>query len=237
MSDPLLRFRIALITGATHGIGRSVALGFAKEGAHVICAGRDQKALEELDNEVTYLGGKATLVRIDLRNGMAIDRLGQNIMERWKRLDILVGNAGVLGPMSPISHIDPSAWDNLVAVNLTANYRLLRAMDLPLKQSESGRAIFVTSGAATGDAPFWGAYGATKAALERMVKSYASENAKTRICANLINPGATRTAMRAQAMPGENPNTLPHPDELVPLFVRLAREGFNQNGQIFNFRD
>ncbi len=233
-----LQDRIALITGASRGIGYAVARGFAAEGAHVIALARTSGALEELDDEIKQAGGGgATLVPLDIRDGEGIDRLGASIFERWGRLDVFIGNAGILGPLSPLHHISPKDWEELVAVNLTANWRLIRSLDPLLRASPAGRAVFVSSGAASINTPFWGGYGTTKAALEYLAKTYAAEVAETsNIRVNIVNPGATRTAMRAKAMPGEDSDILPQPSELVPLFLELASGGCLDNGRVFDFR-
>lgn len=235
MTDQQSDKRIALVTGASRGIGRAVALGMAKAGIHVIATARAQADLESLDDEIRAAGGEATLVPLDLKDGAGIDRLGGAIAERWKKLDILVGNAGLLGSLTPLSHIDPKVWDDLLAVNLTANWRLLRSFDTLLRASDAGRVIFVTTGAVGKNKPYWGGYSVSKAALDEMAKTYAAETAKSNVRVNLLNPGATRTAMRALAMPGEDPETLPAPEELVPLFMKLADPALDASGEIFNF--
>ncbi|MBV1886693.1 MAG: SDR family NAD(P)-dependent oxidoreductase [Parvibaculaceae bacterium] len=232
----LLENRLALITGASRGIGRAVALAYAAEGAHVILVARSTGALEEVDDEIRELGGKATLVPLDLTDGEAIDRLGATIFERWGHLDILVGNAGILGTLTPVGHIGPKEWDEVMNINLTANWRLIRSMDPLLRRSEAGRALFVTSGAAKSCKPYWGGYAASKAALNAIVTSWAHEMENTPVRVNLINPGATRTDMRAKAMPGEDPMSLPSPTELAPLFVKLARPDLKTNGEIIDFK-
>lgn len=235
MNSEIGEERIALVTGATRGIGRAVTLGFAAQGIKVIAVARKAAALEALDDDIRKVGLAATLVPLDLRDGPAIDRLGGALFERWGRLDILVGNAGVLGPMSPLPHVGPKDWDEVVAVNLTANFRLIRAMDPLLRAADAGRAIFVTSGAAQSNKPFWGPYAASKAGLDSLVKTYAAECDDTTVKANLLNPGPIRTDMRAQAMPGEDPETLPPPDDLVPWFLHLAKQDLRENGRTFNF--
>ena len=232
---PRLADRLALITGASRGIGRAVARAFAREGAHVIALARTTGGLEELDDEIRAAGGTATLVPVDLKDFDAIDRLGASIFERWGKLDILVGNAGVLGKLSPIGHIDPRIWDEVMAVNVTANWRLIRSLDPLLRQSTAGRAIFVTSGAASGTHAYWGGYAVSKAALEVLAKTYAAEVASAGIRVNLINPGPVATRMRAQAMPGENPATLPQPEEVAEAFVPLAEATFEDTGRIYDF--
>ncbi|MGB0681797.1 MAG: SDR family NAD(P)-dependent oxidoreductase [Magnetovibrionaceae bacterium] len=235
MTEPSKRLdgRLALITGASRGIGRAVALAYAAEGAHVIALARTKGALEELDDEIQELGGEATLVPADLMDPMNIDRIGGALYERFGKLDILVGNAGVLGTMGPITHIEPKSWDMTVGINLTANWRLIRSMDPLLRQSDAGRAIFVSSGAANGPRPFWGGYAVSKVALEMLAKTYALENAKTKIRVNLIDPGATRTGMRADAYPGEDPMTLKTPEALAELFIELASPACNAQGELF----
>lgn len=232
----LLENRLALITGASRGIGRAVALAYAAEGAHVILVARTTGALEEVDDEIQALGGKATLVPLDLTDSEAIDRLGATIFERWGHLDILVGNAGILGTLTPVGHISPKDWDEVMNINLTANWRLIRSMDPLLRRSDAGRALFVTSGAAQSCKPYWGAYAATKAALNAIVTSWAHEMENTQVRVNLINPGATRTDMRAKAMPGEDPMSLPSPSDLAPLFVKLALPDLKTNGEIVDFK-
>tara|TARA_R110000868_G_scaffold91999_12_gene255022 strand:- start:1717 stop:2436 length:720 start_codon:yes stop_codon:yes gene_type:complete len=230
-----LQGRIAVITGASRGIGRAVALGYAAEGAHVILVARTVGGLEEVDDEIAKIGGKATLVPLDLTDFDAIDRLGANIYERWGKLDILVANAGTLGVLTPVSHLEIKAWDKLVNTNMTANWRLIRSFDPLLKRSEAGRAIFVTSGAAHKNKPYWGGYAMSKAAMEALVKTWAAECANTNVRANLLSPGPTRTAMRKQAMPGEDVTTLTRPADLVPLFIEMAMASYEKNGEIVEY--
>ncbi len=227
--------KIALVTGATRGIGRAISLQLAREGAHVIAVGRTRGGLEEVDDEIKAAGGAATLVRLDLRKGPEADKLGPSLYERWKRLDILVGAAGVLGPLSPLGHIADADWNEVIDVNLTANWRLIRTLDPVLRQSEAGRAVFLTSGAAQRPRAYWGPYAASKAGLEALIKSYADEIARTPLRVNVANPGATRTAMRAKAFPGEDPMTLPTPDEQGARIVELLLPTVAANGEIFDF--
>jgi NAD(P)-dependent dehydrogenase (short-subunit alcohol dehydrogenase family) len=224
--------RIALITGASRGIGAAIAKRFAAEGARLVLAARTVGGLEEVDDAVKAAGGTATLVPMDLTQGEAIDQLGGAIHEKFGRLDVLVGNAGTLGILSPIAHIEPKVWDHAVALNLTTNYRLIRSLDPLLRLSDAGRAIFVSSGAAHNQRPYWGAYSATKAALEAMVNTYAKEMANTPVRANLVNPGGQRTDMRATAFPGEDPASLPHPDDRTDVFVDLAEATCQMNGEL-----
>jgi NAD(P)-dependent dehydrogenase (short-subunit alcohol dehydrogenase family) len=224
--------RIALVTGASRGIGRSIALRFAFEGAQVIVAARTQAGLEELDDEIQAAGGqRAVLVPVDLTDYDQIDAMGATIYQRFGRLDVLVGNAAILGQMRPLTHIDPPAWEEALAINVTANWRLIRSCDPLLRQSAAGRAIFVTSGVAQQPRAYWGAYATTKAALEALVQTYAAETEKTNIRVNLLNPGKTRTAMRAAAMPGEDPSSLKPPEALGDLFVELASANCERHGE------
>lgn len=226
--------KVVLITGASRGIGYAAGIEAARRGAHVIAVARTVGGLEELDDAIQADGGSTTLVPLDLRDGDAIDRLGAAIFERWGRLDGLVANAGQLGVLSPVAHIKPDDFDKVLAVNVTANYRLLRSLDLLLRQSDAGRAVFVSSGAARSARPFWGLYAASKAALDALVKSYAGEVATTKVRANVFYPGIVRTAMRAKAMPGEDPNTLPMPAEIVPLLIDMLSPALTENGRLFD---
>lgn len=225
MTDPTLPLagRIALVTGATRGIGRSSAAALAKAGAHVVAVGRTQGALEELDDEILAATGKrATLVPMDLTEGDGIDHLAMAIHQRFGRLDILLNAAAVLGGLTPVSHVDPKQWDRICSLNLTAVARLIRAFEPLLRQSENPRAIFLTSSVAAHPRAFWGAYAATKAGVETLVRCWADEVENSPLRAVILDPGAMRTQMRAQAAPGEDPMTLPHPDEIGPLVVELA---------------
>ena len=226
--------RIALITGASRGIGAALARGFAAAGAHVVMTARTVGGLEEADDEIRAAGGTATLVEMDLCDSDAINRLGASLHERWGRLDILVANAGVLGALTPVHQYDSELWDEVMTVNLTANQRLICSLDPLLRASDAGRAIFVSSGAARSCRPYWGAYAVTKAALDAMVRVYAAENARTRLRINIVNPGATRTGMRAAAFPGEDPMTLKTAESLVPLFLELAAPDCTRNGELID---
>lgn len=237
MSHLSMKGRLALVTGASRGIGRAVALALAEAGCHVIITARSLPGLESLDDEIQAAGGSATLLQLDLKKGDKIDQLGPTIYQRWQKLDILVGNAGILGPLSPLAHVTEDGWTQTLEVNLTANWRLIRSLDPLLQRSDAGRAVFVTSGAASGKYAYWGPYATAKAGLETMVKTWSHEIATTNVRANLINPGATRTTMRAKAFPGEDPATLPAPGELVPLFMELVSPACQRNGEVINFRD
>lgn len=230
-----LENRVAVVTGASRGLGRAIALTLANEGAHIIALARTQGGLEELDDEIKNMGGSATLVPSDIKDYAAIDRLGAAIFERWKKLDILIGNAGILGKLTPLAHVDQKVWDEVMAVNLTANWRLIRSLDPLLRASDAGRAVFVSSAAAQKCLAYWGPYSVSKAALEAMVKTYAAEISTTPVCANCFNPGPTRTKMRAQAMPGENPDTLPSAEQVAAQIVDLCLPSFSDNGAVYKY--
>ncbi len=228
--------RVALITGASRGIGRAAALALAGAGAHVILVARTVGGLEETDDAIQKIGGTATLVPMNLRDFDAIDRLGASIYERWGKLDALLGNAGVLGVLTPLAQITPKNFAEVMEVNVTANWRLIRSMDPLLRQSDAGRVLFVSSGAAKKHTPYWGAYAVSKAALEMLALTYAAECAGTNLKVNLLNPGPMRTAMRAKAMPGEDPATLPTTDEIAPQIVEMLSPSFGENETVANFR-
>lgn len=225
MTDALpLSDRIVLVTGASRGIGRAAALSLAKAGAHVVAVARTAGGLEALDDDIRQAtGASATLVPLDLTQGDGIDQLGLAIHQRFGRLDLLVHAGAMLGGLTPVSHIDPPQWDKVVATNLTATYRLIRSTERLLRAAPAGKAIFVTTGRVVRPKAFWGAYGATKAAMEHLVQTWADELENTTVRAVLVDPGAMRTKMRAEAMPGEDPATLPDPSEIGPLFVELAQ--------------
>jgi NAD(P)-dependent dehydrogenase (short-subunit alcohol dehydrogenase family) len=228
-----LEGRIALVTGASRGIGRAIAKRYAAEGATVIAVARTQGALEELDDEVRADGGTPlVLVPQDLRQGDDVDRMGLALFERFGKLDVLVANAGVLGVLGPITHMKPKDWDDVIASNLTANWRLLRSMDPLLRQSDSGRAIFVTSSAGRQPHAYWSAYAVSKAGLDMMARIYAEETSETAVRVNLYDPGRTRTRMRASAFPGEDVSTVPPPESHGDMFVELASVGFALHGKM-----
>ncbi len=225
--------RVALITGASRGIGAAVAKRFAAEGAQVILTARTVGGLEDVDDQIRKAGhGNATLVPLDLAKGAEIDKLGPAILERFGKLDILVGNAGQLGVLSPLGHIDPPVWERVFAVNVAANWRLIRICEPLLKLSPAGRAIFVTSTVAQGQHPYWGAYAASKAALESMVRTWAGELGQTNIRANLLNPGRTRTRMRAEAFPGEDPLSVKPPEDVAAVMVPMASAEEIRQGEV-----
>jgi len=225
--------RVALVTGASRGIGKAVARLFAQEGAEMVLVARTVGGLEELDDEIRQLTGRTSLlVPLDLKEFEAIDRLGAALYERYGRLDVLVGNAGDLGTLSPLGHIEPAEWQRVLDLNLTANWRLIRSLDPLLRLSEAGRAIFVSSSVGQVARPFWGAYSVSKAALEMLVRVYAQEIQQTKVRVNLIDPGRTRTGMRAQAFPGEDPASLPAPEQIAAKFLPLALPECELNGAI-----
>ena len=234
MDKPLAN-RIAVVTGASRGIGRAAALALAEAGAHIVALARTQGALEELDDEIRARGSAATLVPVSLKDLDALDRLGAALHERWGKLDILLGNAGILGELAPITHIDQPVWDAVMTINVTANYRLIRSLDPLLRASDAGRAIFVSSGAAHKCTAYWGPYSVSKAALEALVRTYAAETASTPVRVMLVNPGPLRTAMRRAAMPGEDPATLKTPEERAPHLVRLASPNWSETGKLYDF--
>lgn len=232
MSGGRLENRIAVITGATRGIGRAVAGRFAAEGAELILIGRTTGALEEVDDEVRAASSRnATLVPMDLTDFDAIDRLGAAIFERHGRLDILVGNAGMLGNLSPLAHTDPKVWDQVMAINTTANWRLIRSFDPLLRTSDAGRVVMVTSTVGHEPRAYWSAYAVSKAALEMATRIYAEETVKTNVKVNILNPGATRTNMRARAFPGEDPETVKDPASITEDFVRLCEPACVLHGE------
>ena len=238
MTKPLVG-RIALVTGASRGIGRAVALELARAGAHIVALARTQGALEELDDAIRALGGEATLAPCDLKDFEALDRLGASIFARWSRLDILVANGGVLGPITPLAHVEPKQWDEVFSVNVTSTFRLIRSLDMLLRRSDAGRVVMLTSGVAqrAEAMPYWGAYAASKAALDSLVRTYAAETKSTsKVKVMAVNPGPLRTRMRATAMPGEDPMTLMTPEELAPHIVAMCAPEWTETGKVFDFR-
>lgn len=228
----LLHDRVALVTGASRGIGAAVAKRFAAEGAHVVLVARTVGGLEEVDDEITALGGSATLVPCDITDFERIDNLGPPLLERFGRLDIFVGNAAILGTMTPLVQYDAKAWQEVFDVNVHANWRLMRVVEPLLRLSDAGRAILVSSAAARQPKAYWGAYAITKSALETMTQVWAAELANTSVRVNLLNPGATRTQMRAMAFPGEDPLSLKTPDALTDTFLELASADCQRHGEM-----
>lgn len=232
-----LKNKIALITGASRGIGAAVAKRFAQEGAQLILVARTSADLEQVDDDIQKYGPPAVLVPFDLMDLPRIDDLTKSIAERFGRLDILIGNAAILGGLTPMTHIPPRTWHQVMTTNLHANWHLLRACEPLLVKAHDARTVFVTSGITTHPTPYWGAYGVSKSALEMMVKTYAAEVKHTAFKVNLVDPGTTRTAMRAQAMPGEDPMTLPSPEDITEVFVRLSESVCHWHGEILSARD
>lgn len=235
MTNPLAN-RIALVTGASRGIGFATALALAKAGAHIIATARTQGGLEELDDEIRKVGGSATLVPLNLTDFDGIARLGAGLHERYGRLDILVGNAGVLGPSSPIGHIELKTFNDVMAVNVSANFQLIRCMEPLLKQSDAGRAVFITSGAANKATAYVSPYAASKAALETLARAWAQETANTKLRVNLFNPGPVRTRMRATLMPGEDPTTLNTPEQVAELIVPMCAPEWTATGKFYDYK-
>lgn len=234
----LLAGHIALVTGASRGIGRAVALELARAGVHVIALARTQGALEDLDDAIRGAGGEATLVPCDLKDFEALDRLGAAIYERWGRLDIFVANAAILGPVTPLAHVEPAQWDEVLQVNVTANWRLLRSLDMLLRAAPAGRVVFVSSGAGHPDEamPYLGPYAISKAAIDMMARTYAAETMNiSPVEVMVANPGPLRTRMRAEAMPGEDPKTLSTPEDFAPALVSLCLPNWPETGKIYDF--
>ncbi|MFG1395145.1 SDR family NAD(P)-dependent oxidoreductase [Xanthobacter agilis] len=227
--------KIALVTGATRGIGAATALALAAAGAHVVAVGRTEGGLEELDDAITAMGARATLVPLDLKDSEGIDRLGGALYERYGRLDIYVANAGVLGPLSPLGHVLPKDWDATVAVNITANWRCIRSFDPLLRLSTTARAVVISSGAAHKARAYWGPYAITKAALEVMARTWAAEAINGNLKVNLFNPGPIGTLMRAKAFPGEDPTTLPTPEDAAAAILPLCLPSFTETGKLYDF--
>ncbi|WP_375609144.1 MULTISPECIES: SDR family NAD(P)-dependent oxidoreductase [unclassified Bartonella] len=234
--DFSLHGRVALITGASRGIGYYLALELAARGAHIIALARTVSGLTELDNQIRKKGAHATLVPLDLHHMENIDALAISIAKRWKKLDIIVANAGILGTLSPIAHIENTVFEDVFQINLFSQWRLMKAVEPLLRESDAGRAILLSSTVAHAARPFWGAYAASKAALEVIARCWAEELKQTPIKINCVNPGATRTAMRAEAMPGEDPQTLPSPQEIAKKIIHLLSPDLKETGKLFNVR-
>ena len=235
MSKPLSD-RIALVTGASRGIGAALALQLAQAGAHVVAVARTVGGLEELDDAIKAAGGSTTLVPLDVKDSDGIARLALALHERYGRLDVLVGNAGVLGPLSPLGHVEPKDWDNLLAVNVTANWQLIRTMDPLLRAAPAGRAVFITSALSWLARAYCGPYAASKAALNMLAQTYAAETASTPVRVNLFSPGPTRTRLYSAGWPGVDPDTLPAPDEVARAALPLCLPECTESGRIYDFR-
>lgn len=229
--------KLVLVTGASRGIGRAVAVAAAAAGAELLITGRTIGALEEVDDEIKAAGGTATIVEMDMKDTAAIPRLAAAIQERWGRLDGLVANAGMLPALTPVAHLQPDVWDECLAVNLSGQWHLIRAMDPLLRAAPAGRAILVSSGAAVGSRPFWGPYAAAKAGLEALARSWAGESEQTNLRINILNPGGTATTMRASAFPGEDQATLPRPEDIAPAFLQLLSTDCAHHGALLSARE
>ncbi len=236
MSDKPLADKIALVTGASRGIGAALALELAQAGAHIVAVARTVGGLEELDDQIQAAGSSATLVPLDMKDSDGIARLALALNERYGRLDVLVGNAGVLGPLSPLDHIDPKDWDNVIAINVTANWQLIRCLNALMVRADAGRAVFISSGVAHAGRAYWGPYATSKAALEALVRTYAAENEITNVRANLVAPGPTRTRMYAAAFPGIDPMTLPTTEEVAKAILPLCLPDCAESGKLYSFR-
>ena len=237
MNDGPQNQRIALVTGASRGIGRAAAVALAGQGLHVILSARTAGALEEVDDEIRTGGGTASILKLNLAHGDKIDALGPTLYERWQRLDVLVAAGGILGRLSPLAHMPTEEWEQALRINLTANWRLIRTLDPLLRRSDAGRAVFVTSRAARKIRAYWGPYAASKAALEALVKTYAAEVETTALKVNLLDPGPTRTAMRAEAYPGEDRGKLKPPQALAPLILSLTSVDCGTHGEVITAED
>ena len=232
MNDTSDTQRIALVTGASRGIGRAAALALGKAGCHVILSARTAGGLEEVDDEIQAAGGSSSILKLNLAHGDKIDALGPTLYQRWQKLDVFVAAGGILGRLTPLSHLPTEGWDQALNINLTANWRLIRTLDPLLRMSDAGRALFITSHAAQDIRAYWGAYAVSKAGLEALAKTYAEELRSTAVKVNLLDPGPTRTKLRAQAYPGEDPGSLKTPDELAPLIVKLTSVDCGMHGEI-----
>jgi NAD(P)-dependent dehydrogenase (short-subunit alcohol dehydrogenase family) len=228
-----LKDRVALVTGASRGLGRAIALAYAREGAHVLLLARGLPALGRVDDDIRAAGGQASLIPLDLTDGPALDALGPSLYERFGRLDVLVGSAAILGSLSPLPHIASAHWEKIFAVNVTANWRLIRTLHPLFERSDSARLIFVTSSVARSCRAYWAPYSVSKAALEAVARTYANETEKTPIRVNLVDPGAMATRMRAEAYPGEDQTTLPTPEQATEIFIELAMVENDATGELF----
>ena len=229
--------QVAIVTGASRGIGRAAAIALAGQGLHVILSARTAGALEEVDDEIRGSGGTASILKLNLAHGDKIDALGPTLYERWQRLDVLVAAGGILGRLSPLSHMPTEEWEQVLRINLTANWRLIRTLDPLLRRSDAGRAVFVTSRAARKIRAYWGPYAISKAALEALVKTYAAEVETTPLKVNLLDPGPTRTAMRAEAYPGEDRSKVKPPQALAPLILKLTSPDCDTHGEVITAED
>lgn len=237
MNDKPLSERIALVTGASRGIGAALSLELARAGAHVVAVGRTVGGLEEIDDAIKAAGGSATLVPLDMKDTDGIARLAAALGERYGRLDVMVGNAALGGSNSPLDHFEQKEWEDVMAVNVTANWNLIRFMNGLLRRSDAGRVVFMTSGSAWNARAYRGLYSASKSALDVLARTYANETASTSVRVNLFSPGPTRTRMRAAVMPGEDPMTLPTPEDVARKIVPMCLPAFQETGKVYEFRD
>lgn len=236
-SSKRLNDRLALVTGASRGIGRAVALGLAREGCHVVITARTVGALEELDDEIRKVGGKATILQLDLRKGERIDQLGPTLYQRWPKLDLFIANAAILGPLSPLPHVTADAWNSVMDINVAANWRLIRTLDPLLQRADGARALFVSCAASAADSAYWGLQAASKAAVEALARTYAQENKTTKLRVGLVDPGPVATGLRAKAYPGEKHETLTKPEEVAELFVELCAGKPFEQGHFARYAD
>lgn len=228
--------RVALVTGASRGLGKAAALALAREGVEIIATARTVGGLEELDDDISAVGGKATLVPMDLADRPAMSKLATAIHERWGKLDIMIANAGLLGVLTPTAHLDEDVWDSVVDINLSASWRMIRVFDPLLRLSDAGRAVLMTSSAAQGY-PFWSAYAAAKAGVEALGKCWAAEVEKTSLRVNVLNPGGVATSMYASAFPGADLKSMPQPEDIAPTFVQLTAVDCRYHGEVLHARD
>ena len=229
--------RIALITGATRGIGKAVSLALAKKKIHVILIGRTIGALEELSDDIKSFGGSSTCIQFDLSDLNGLYDISQEVKQRWGKLDILISNAAFLHNLTPLSHLSEKDWQLSLNVNLSANWLLIKYFESLLLKSKNGKAIFITSGASEGFRPFWGAYAITKAGLDSMIRAWSSEMKETNLAINLYDPGATKTQMRAKAYPGEDPDTLKNPIAVGEDILKICDKDFKQNGERIKYSE
>src|ERR1700743_3557806 len=233
---PSLTSRIAVVTGASRGIGYATARALARAGAHVVAVARTQGGLEELDDEIRKDGGSATLVPLNLTDSDGIARLGAALHERHGKLDILLGNAGIAGPSSPLGHIDVKPWNDVLLTNVSANFQLIRCMEPFLKKSRAGRPVFIPPGAANKASAYPGPYAASKAALETLARVWANETASTSLRVNLFSPGPIRTRMRASVFPGEDPMTLDTPEQVAEVVVPMCAPDWTESGKLYDYQ-
>ena len=235
MTDGPLHGSVALVTGASRGLGAATAIALARLGAHVVITARTQGGLEDTDDAIRAGGGAATLLPMDLAEQEQIDAIGPSLYQRFGRLDVLVHCAGALGRLTPVAHITPNDWADVIAVNLATAWRLIRSCDPLLRNAPAGRAVFVTDARARAPLAYWGAYGATKAAMEHLVLTWADELRKTRLRVNLFDPGAMRTRLRAGAFPGEDPMVQPRPEDIAPTLAALCLPDEARHGKVIAF--